>query len=174
MGESLLRESSKFRILSAPIQQPGVCAGCGSSGTEDRQYVDLDVTVDYHGVIYLCTFCFGECANALGFLSPEQSQSLEQDLNIADQTIIDFRVKEQAIDNAINALRDSGILAHYHGTNAVLSESPVQDSPRVSPGNDKESESINPESEQPNFEQGSSDLSDASVDELFDGTEFKL
>jgi hypothetical protein len=174
MTESLIRESSKFRVLSAPVQKPGVCAGCGSSGTEDRQYVDLDVTVDFHGVIYLCTFCFSECANALGFLNPKQSSVLEHDLTIAEQTIIDFRVKEQALDNAINALRDSGVLSHYPDPSISTPTKPVQDRIIGATGNDKESEQFDPESELINSKQGSSDLSDSSVDELFDGPEFKL
>lgn len=174
MAESLIRESSKFRILSAPVQKPGVCAGCGSSGTEDRQYVDLDVTVDFHGVIYLCTFCFSECANSLGFLSPIQSNKLEYDLTVAEQLIIDFRVKEQALDNAINALRDSGVLSHYPDTSADDAEKPIESVSLIATGDYSEPEPIDYKPEQFNSKQGSSDLSDSSIDELFDGTEFKL
>src|ERR1044072_3842352 len=109
MTNTFLKESTKFRVLPAPIQVPGVCASCGSSNNNDRDYVDFDLTIDFHGVIYLCTFCFSECANAIGFISPEQARELETKLEATEKKILDFYTKEKALDEAINFLRNSGL-----------------------------------------------------------------
>jgi hypothetical protein len=60
--------NSRFKITNVPILKPGVCFICGDSGgTDFRQFVDFGKTVDFYGVVYVCTFCIAEIAQLLGF-----------------------------------------------------------------------------------------------------------
>jgi len=102
-------ESSRIQILSAPIQLPGVCGLCGTSRNDDRQYVDIGIWIEFYGQFYFCTVCITEFTNALGSYTSEQSKKLEDDLDAARQRILDFQVKEAAVNDTINALRATGL-----------------------------------------------------------------
>lgn len=104
-------ESSRYRVLDAPIMIPGTCAVCGASRTDDRKYVDFGLTVDYVGVMYFCTFCVQELANRMGCLTPEQSSKLEDELDSARQTILNFQAQKVAYDGAIGTLRGTGLFS---------------------------------------------------------------
>lgn len=112
---------SRIQILSAPINLPGTCVLCGTSRTDDRQYVDLGIWVEFVGQIYFCTYCMTEMVNRLGGHTAEQAAAIETELNAARQTIIDFHVKEQALDGAINSLAASGL---FTGFNSIATNSP--------------------------------------------------
>ncbi len=118
MPEITYRESSRIKITDAPIQIPGVCIICGASRSDDRQYMDFGMNIDFYGVVYFCTFCFTEAANHLGCLTKEQSDKLELELDGAKKQILNFTAKERALDDAINYLRDSGLFDHFSGSSA--------------------------------------------------------
>ena len=119
------REASKIQVLEAPRLPPGTCAVCGSSSNDDRQYMDLGIDIEFYGVFYLCTFCFLQAVNTLGCLTKEQTTALEDENNRLRQRIINFEAKEAALDGAINALRDSGIL-DYASSRSVISDPGVE------------------------------------------------
>jgi hypothetical protein len=167
MTETFLRESTKFRVLSAPIQVPGVCASCGSSSTDDRNYVDFDMFVDYVGVIYFCTFCFDECANALGYISPEQARVLEAKLEAAEKKILDFYTKDRALNDAINLLRDSGLFDLVDGAASASNEVPSSEVNGSSKQDDLGTNESDKHNGKQDSEQGSPDLSATGDDELF-------
>lgn len=111
MPQTNYREASRVQVLEAPLLSPGTCAICGASSTDDnRKYIDIGWTIEFIGVVYFCTFCFTEAANALGCLTKEQAEKLEDENNKLRQRIIDFQAKEAALDDAINRLRESNIL----------------------------------------------------------------
>lgn len=57
---------SRFRVIDTAILPPGICALCGSSGGDGRQFVDFGKTVDWYGCVYFCTWCIVEAASLLG------------------------------------------------------------------------------------------------------------
>lgn len=60
-----------MKVLPTPLALPGKCALCGSSDNDDgREYIDIGFELDFYGVIYFCTHCFGEIAYAIGFAKP--------------------------------------------------------------------------------------------------------
>jgi hypothetical protein len=79
---------------------------CGTSRNDDRQYIDIGLTVDFVGVIYFCTFCMTEVANRLGCLMPEQTKQIEDELDAARTRILEFETKDQAFNDAIDTLRN--------------------------------------------------------------------
>lgn len=163
--------SSKVQILNAPILAPGTCMLCGSSSSDDRDYIDIGKDIEFVGVIYFCTFCFTEITNRLGCLTPEQSKQLEDELDAARQRILEFETKDRALNDAINTLRDTGL---FSGTDLTVvrrptseavdskSESSVQDVVE----SERESDRSDPETKQSDLEQRSFDLSAVRNDEF--------
>jgi hypothetical protein len=171
MVESFLRESTKFRILDAPIQLPGTCISCGSSDTEGRKYIDLGIDVEWIGAIYFCTICYTEGANALGYLNPEQARNLEEALTAAENHIIEFRTKEKALDDAINLLRSSGLFNSISGLISAVAEGSSNISNENITGTGSETAGTNKHSDKQDSKQGSIDLSATGSDDLFSSLE---
>lgn len=101
--------SSKFVILNAPEQLPGVCAVCGTSRNDDRQYVDFGLFVEGIGVIYFCTLCVQELCNRMECLTPAQGKQLEDQLDAAKQEILSFQSQKARVNDAIILLRGTGL-----------------------------------------------------------------
>lgn len=162
--------SSKVRILEAPVLAPGTCMLCGASRNDDRGYIDMGKDIQFVGVIYFCTFCMTEVANAIGCLMPEQSLALENELDAARQRILEFETKDRTLNEAINSLRATGL---FSGTDFsvvadpraayVAAQSETDDG--TNSGNKLQSSSDVKESEQSNSEQGSDDVSTTRSDE---------
>lgn len=108
-------ELSKVRIYNAPINPPGICAVCGSSNNEDRDFMDIGIDLEWYGTVYFCTFCLSEVMNHLGYLTPEQVSSLEDENNILRERVLELSLKEQAIEQFIGAARSSGIFDGFSG-----------------------------------------------------------
>lgn len=162
-------ESSRIKILDAPILNPGTCALCGASRNDDRKYVDFGLTVDYIGVIYFCTFCMTELANRIGCLMPEQTQKLEDELNVARQTILDFQKDKAALDDAVSTLRSTGLFSGTDLSPITNSANPpvaepgtVQDTVRTEQKSTRSSKST----KQSNSEQRSNDVSESGSDDF--------
>lgn len=163
--------SSKVQILEAPRLNPGVCMLCGTSRNDDRQYIDIGKDIDFIGVIYFCTFCMTEVANALGCLMPEQARALENELDAARQRILEFHQKDEALNDAISSLRDTGLFSGTDFTGirrSNVSEQPEESEPAIQDTVRSESEitGTDQDSKQPNFKQGSFDLSATGNDEF--------
>ena len=68
-----------FVLENRPIKLPRRCLTCGA-GTIDgvRKYIDLNVSVDKYGRIYICTGCIKDIANLVKLVP-------EGDLNVANR-----------------------------------------------------------------------------------------
>jgi hypothetical protein len=157
-------ETSKVQILESPRLAPGTCVLCGSSRNDDRKYVDIGVTIEYIGVIYFCTFCFAEICNRLGCYTVEQSLAMEDELDRARQRILEFELKEQTIDEAINTLRNSKLFTDTGSSMLTIPDNSLVDaSTGVSSGVIKEEQRTNDEAtgnaKQSDSKQGSDDVS---------------
>ena len=169
--------TSKVQILEAPRLLPGTCMLCGTSRTDDRQYIDIGKDIQFVGVIYFCTFCMTEIANALGCLMPEQTKELEDELDSARQRILEFETKDQTLNDAITTLRDTGL---FSGTDlSVVTRSRSIPTAMVEDSKPNLYDSIlaeskltgsNSDSKQSDSKQGSDDVSTTSSD----GPEFKF
>lgn len=58
----LARINSKFQLLDVPLMSPGKCSNCGASKPDGRKYLDFGLTLEYYGVVYICTICLLEAA----------------------------------------------------------------------------------------------------------------
>lgn len=164
-------ESSRARILNAPILAPGTCFLCGASRSDDRSYIDFGKDIDFVGVIYFCSFCFTEIANQLGCLTPEQSIQLENELESARKRILEFETKDRALNDAIATLRNTGLFSDSSVPVAGSITTPAVDQK----SGERPQDSIQPElvfdgtdnePEQSDSKQGPSDLSAIADDEF--------
>jgi len=70
--------SNKIQISEHANAAPNKCANCSFSGYEPgRFFVDFGVDLEFYGTIYLCTNCFAECANIIGWISPAEADQLK-------------------------------------------------------------------------------------------------
>lgn len=159
-------ETSKVQILESPRLAPGTCVLCGTSRTDDRQYIDIGLTVEYVGVIYFCTFCMTEVANRIGCYTIEQSKKLEDELDRARQRILEFETKDSALNDVITHLRNSNLFSDT--VSVPLTVSTVQDAASNYVGID----GGNSSSEQSDSEQRPDDVPSSSSNEQF--LEFEL
>lgn len=84
-----------MQILPHPLVLPGKCSLCGSSdNTDGRKYIDIGFEIDFYGVIYFCTHCFSQIADAIGFSSAEVNDSTYQEM-----VRLSFRVSELEAEN---------------------------------------------------------------------------
>lgn len=154
-------ETSKVQILESPRLAPGTCVLCGTSRTDDRQYIDIGLTVEYVGVIYFCTFCMTEVANRIGCYTLEQSKQLEDDLDRARQRILEFEIKDSALNGAIDSLRNTGL---FTDSGSSMLTVPIDSDA------EKYQSTIdggNPESEQSDSKQRTDDVPSTPSDELY-------
>lgn len=166
-----INASDKIQILSAPIQLPGCCGLCGTSRTDDRDYIDIGLWVEFYGQWYFCTFCMTQMTNRLGGLTAEQAIEITEQLNQARQTILDFQEEKASYDGAINTLRGTGL---FSGTDLTVVNPPQsvaakQDTPELSSGSKPDEHSTpatNNDSTKPVTEQGADGISGSTGDEL--------
>lgn len=104
----------RFQVL--PHNQliaPAKCAGCGSYN-QKAHYVDLNLEVEFYGVVYLCLdVCFREVANLLGFISPAQAKELADRLERKEEVM----QRMQADLNNLEVIRDA--IDGYRGSSVV-------------------------------------------------------
>lgn len=58
--------------ISSPVMVPGTCFICTSGDTEDRRWLDMNVSPWKMGRLYICSLCVGNMADLLG-LSPNNA-----------------------------------------------------------------------------------------------------
>ena len=71
--------SNKIQISEHANVAPNKCANCSFSGREPgRYFIDFGVDLEFYGTVYLCTSCFAECANIIGWISPAEADRLKE------------------------------------------------------------------------------------------------
>lgn len=114
-----LNPTSKFKVVDQPYALPSKCAFCGIGHNEDgrRVFIDTTLDLDWYGVVYICSTCFIEVAEALGFISPEAWEKIVKDST--DSLIENERVKGENEGLRIAV----GVLSNHRCYNADNSES---------------------------------------------------
>lgn len=64
--------SDRVQVIDYPTALPSKCAICGASPTPDdpRRWVDFGLSLEFYGVVYFCTFCVANVAEAINFVGP--------------------------------------------------------------------------------------------------------
>lgn len=95
-------------IVGCPPALPGSCYKCGSA-SRDR-YVDLGMSVEFHGAMYLCDLCVEEMGSLVEMLSADKAKSL----TLKNETAalrIDYLTHEveslKVLSNAVDAVNSA-------------------------------------------------------------------
>jgi hypothetical protein len=90
----------QVQVLDHPEALPNACAVCGGGKVDGRKYVDIGLSLDYYGVVYLCGPCFNQIVRAIGaFISVAEYKSLEQ-------WVIFYRDKCEILTQKVGVLND--------------------------------------------------------------------
>lgn len=63
-----------MRLTYSPEALPGSCFVCGSASRES--YIDPNISIEFHGAIFLCNLCVAEAGRLLGFATPEDVKKI--------------------------------------------------------------------------------------------------
>lgn len=151
--------NSRFRVLNVAIKKPGTCFVCKSDGGDERQFVDFGKTVDWYGVVYICTFCVSEVAKMLGLGSVE---ALESKIKEQAGIIEHYESEYDLVVEQRNAARI--LLRNCRCSDGDSSDSvtyPVQ----VDVESDPEPEQDSTDADEPGDVQEPGDVSESSVDD---------
>lgn len=98
--------SGKIRIVDQPYVAPSKCVLCGIGHNEDgkRHFIDTQTDLDWYGTIYICTTCFKEVANAIGYLSPKQYTEVRDNAVENKAENIGLKVENDSLRTALGLL----------------------------------------------------------------------
>lgn len=115
---------SKVQIIDRPLVKPGKCANCGSA---TKPVIDIGLTVEWFGRLYICTDCAKEIAYAIGFVPQAEllevqlasSQSFEEEI-ITRELVA---VPNESIRSLLNVVDDIRNITGFRGDIVPLAES---------------------------------------------------
>lgn len=112
--------AAKIRVLAAAVAAPGTCIVCGSAGGDDREFLDIDMDIEYYGAVYFCTHCLGETVGAMGYVSRETVAATEAELEALKIERAQAFNKEQLVNEFLDTLFSSGSV--YLSSRNLLSQ----------------------------------------------------
>lgn len=95
-----------MRLTTGPEALPGSCFKCGSANRDF--FIDLGMSFEFHGAVYICSECITEMASLSGFVSKEEiSQIILDKEHLSEENfILVKRIDGQR--KIIDGLRDLG------------------------------------------------------------------
>lgn len=96
---------SRFTLLDKPLVLPMKCAICFSSAT-DRKYVDLDISFDRYGRIYLCSSCILEVASLINLVPVAELAVAKAAYKSAIRKLAGVVQENEDLRNAVATLRN--------------------------------------------------------------------
>lgn len=98
--------SNKVQITASPQVAPHKCINCGFSGmAENRYFIDFGVDIEYYGTLLLCSDCFGETANILGWITPKRASAYSEVIDRLTDEVVALRTIEDLYDTIVAAVR---------------------------------------------------------------------
>lgn len=61
----------KPNFTDRPAMFPHKCVQCGANKKDGRKYIDWGLTIEFYGVVYLCSFCFAETMRLAGYVEKQ-------------------------------------------------------------------------------------------------------
>lgn len=93
--------TSLIQVLDRPIVAPAKCVVCGSSGGDDRKFIDFNFQIDWYGAVYFCTFCFIEVAQACNFIENSKYLELLEDNEELRKALTGLEKKNQVLNDTL-------------------------------------------------------------------------
>lgn len=176
MSDYSVRETvgDRLQVIARPLTLPGVCAVCGYAGTnagddaDKRVFLDFQLDVDFYGRVYFCSTCLRQAANALSWLSLDQSEKLTNKIATQESELIVLREQNERLRGSLASLLgrsdDPSIPVLLGDTESVGRE-----------GKDSQGTDVDSQSEQLTLDESPSVEGPNSVSTDFDGLgEFRI
>lgn len=108
----------KFQVHERAPHIPNRCAVTGTTGSKDNPLIDLNVQIDYYGMVYISYAIIAAIADQLGFAAPDVANALRTENETLKERV--NRVPA-VIERLSNDIRDISISA----TADLLSDTPA-------------------------------------------------
>lgn len=99
--------SGKFILTRTPAL-PAKCAGCGNDAKGDKEFVDMNLSLDWYGAVVFCIDCASEISNLIGFVSANVIIEMDDDLHRALANNVEIGRKLEALESVVSAYRFGG------------------------------------------------------------------
>lgn len=110
---------SRFFLEDRPVSLPGKCAVCGNPGNDERKFIDFGFSLDFYGVVYICTYCWLEGSQRIGVTSKEQFEESQRLLEEASARYAEMEAENVRLRVALSQLdflrpdRSSGVSGNH-------------------------------------------------------------
>lgn len=95
-----------MELTYSPSALPGSCYFCGSGNREF--YIDTNLSVEFHGAMYICNLCGNELALLMRYISHDEYKELKRQNESAHELVYQLRVKLDAAEEALRGLVNAG------------------------------------------------------------------
>lgn len=99
---------SRIKQINAPLANPGVCIVCGSSRTDDRNYIDFGKQLEWFGAVYFCTECISETLDVMDFVKSSTMESTVTELYQEKANVMNLRDQIGALESVLKFYIDRG------------------------------------------------------------------
>jgi len=153
----------KYKILDHPVALPNKCVGCGIGHNDGGRvkFVDTGHELEFYGVIYLCSNCFNEVAESLGYISSDKWTNLKL---CAEEFVHEndlVKAENDGLRDAVHILTGHKCHSVFDGPFSVeLKEDPTYEDPASGITTGRESAKSEPDAS--SSESGLSDVRGAS------------
>lgn len=108
-----MQPGGRFQICKVPPNLPGKCVVCGAWGSDGRDFIDFGFDIDFYGTVYFCSCCLTEVCNKLGYINPEQWNSV----NTMNDELI-RRIQTLEAENGLlrSSLSSIDLVRSYYGS----------------------------------------------------------
>lgn len=148
-----VQPNARVQVYKHPPAAPGKCVVCGFGGDaeDSRTFIDFGFDLDYYGVVYFCSNCIVEVANAIGFVSGEQYEAVaKENADLTERLIGATNERDFAIDSLRAFLNGRpGVGSASESEELPKSVPPIEKPPRKQP-RPKSKVSSNVEKPRPN------------------------
>ena len=100
--------TKQYNLYERAPYVPYECIMCRDVGHGANRIIDLDVQIDFLGMIYVCESCFGGVADFLGYMRPAETAVVKEELAL-------LRGKLERVpavtERLVNDIRDLSIAA---------------------------------------------------------------
>lgn len=100
--------AKQYQLYERAPYVPYECISCRDVGHGANKIIDLEIQVDYYGMVYLCESCFGGIADGLGYMRPTETTVVREELALV-------RAKLERVpavtERLVNDIRDLSIAA---------------------------------------------------------------
>lgn len=131
---------SRVKLYDSPDMLPGNCSLCGGRQYDGRKWIDFGLSIDWYGVVYLCTLCFAEIEREInqdeGAFPVASFEALKRENELQQQDLVNLKTanshlekRNQVLENELAALKlELNTVRRDSSSSSVLGKDKPKDS----------------------------------------------